>query len=282
MTESKSAPIENGNLRLSVFGELGNHTDPEKIPQIITDYVKKAIDSAPLINTKRHEEEKIEGIGDTTGVIFFKIPDDLHLIPLVDRELYKQLNEIDSNNGKLTVNPLLLALLDPSLPEILHLYYPEKNIVTETPLEHELKHYLELDKGNKGEFIAIRLGKIQRSRKTEIVLQHAHMFSFSPDTEIDTFLGPVHPEELDISQAKERAKNIISSPNSSESQLLKARQVLAYSPLMTNEKYNQKVANAWFDYRKDDGWLLARINANKARTAKFKSALSTVRKLLLG
>ena len=113
-----------------------------------------------------------------------------------------------------------------------------------------------------------------------LLLQHSHMLAFAPENEMDTFLGPIHPEEFDIEQAKQRAKKIISNTSNNESLLLKARQVLAYSPLMTNEDYNQKVANAWIDYRKDDGWLLARINANKARTAKFKSTLSTFNKFL--
>ena len=93
------------------------------------------------------------------GIMMFKIPDDLHLMPLVEREMFKQLKAIDEQNGRLHVDPELLAPLDPEMSQILKLYYPEEEILIETPFQHEMKHYFEGEENRKNDVIYFRFEK---------------------------------------------------------------------------------------------------------------------------
>lgn len=251
-----------------VFGESANKVEPEKIPALIEEYVKRAIDTAPKVDEHKPMEHDINyWVGSGDGVMLFKIPDDLHLLPLIERELFKQLSELREKEANLYVDPKLLAPLDPEMPDILKKYYPDEDNRVETPFDHELRHFFELDEERQGKVIAFGLGRRINGDIDELFFRGAFMhyqevpLSYGSNN-INSLVGPLYPSHGDLVDAHQELFVLRDTRHTTEANYqvtVKVRQLL--NTLTTSEEHSARIVSAWKDFRLNNGRKLAHIQS---------------------
>ncbi len=268
MSENSRLLEKYESLGPQVFGESAIKVEPEKIPALIEAYVKRAIDTAPKVDEHKPLEHDIyHWLGSGDGVMLFKIPDDLHLLPLIERELFKQLSELGGNEANLSVDPKLLATLDPEMPDILKKYYPEEDNRVETPFDHELRHFFELDEERQGKVIAFGLGRRIDGDIEELFFSGAFMhyqeapLSYSSNN-INSKVGPLYPSHGDLADASQELfvlRDTLHTTEANYQATVKVRQLL--NTLTTNEEHYARIVSAWKDFRLNNGIVLARIQS---------------------
>ncbi|MFH2019612.1 MAG: hypothetical protein ABII80_03305 [bacterium] len=127
---------------------LDGVVESENIGEHICATVKRAIETAPQLkvdpNNPRSSGEMRQALfeeSDGRGLIKFRAPSDLYLMPLIEKEIYKQMMDRLIIEGK-GVNARALMCVDPELGKFVEEKFPESNLYGETMLEHEARHVI--------------------------------------------------------------------------------------------------------------------------------------------
>lgn len=263
------------NLRPQVFGDIVKDLDPSNIPQVIEKYVRNVFKSALDSSSPKSKDRFEDSLDIGAGIMLFKIPDDLHLMPLVEKEMYRQLRAIDAENGRLHIDPELLAPLDPEMPQILEIYYPDEEIPIETPFQHEMRHFVESEENKKKDVIYFRfekqkvIGKRLFGSDYLLTMVDAGIHNLdSPKTymgAIHEYIGPQYPSESDITKAQNNLNQIMIRADSEDDRELGAETMKGLNTLKTSEWYYSKIVKAWVDYNWRQGEWLSALKASATR-----------------
>lgn len=135
--ESSLAPKKAKDLDQEIIDKLENvRIGFEKDPQLLKEKIEATV-ATFIWSLENKPDEKIHGL------VAFKLPEDSHLLPLFENELFTQLvkyhNEKDTEQT--SIHPHLLMNIDPMYPSILKDHKTTSR--GETVLEHELQHFFE-------------------------------------------------------------------------------------------------------------------------------------------
>lgn len=245
--------------RIPALLDSTSPVEPSKIPELIAQAVKRAIDTAAIVSDDdellgNHNRDNFLDT-QSGGLLIFKLPEDAHLMPLVEREMFRQFTAINEQGGSLSVPSLLLAPLDPEIAQIMEMYHPGE-YSPESTLEYELRHANALEPSHKPVQIGYKLGrKSIGDGKYELmfcgaIMEYETDENNAPD--VNSILGPKYLSSGDISDATNDMIQIYKSSTKETkdhngNQLDKLLDYL--DTISMSADIDDLVTSAWEDYR---------------------------------
>lgn len=221
---------------------------PDQIKARIKEKVRSAINKAPVIDLGKFASYEDEG---SENMISLKIPEDSHLIPLLEIEMFQQLlkmaNEADPK--KVKIHQADIMFFDPDLPKIFSKTATGLIVRGQNVLSHEMDHALAAnDEGIDQSFVNIVFYWIENEgKKTLFVYNTAPSEDFHnlpADKAERIVMAPSHPSYGDL-----RILNIFQ--NSSTFDKLRQKLSIFLGKTITAEFIAKRLFRTWRKYRKD-------------------------------
>ena len=221
---------------------------PDQIKAAIKEKVRSAINKAPTIDMEKFATHEDEG---SENMISLKIPEDSHLIPFLEAEMFQQLLKManEANPKKTKIHQADIMFFDPDLPKIFSKTATGLIIGGQNVLSHEMDHALAAnEEGIDQSFVSIVFYWLEsEGRKTLFISNTAPSEDFQnlpADKAKRILLAPKYPSSGDL-----KIFNIFR--NSSTFEKLRRKLSIFLGETITSEIVAKRLFRTWRSYRKD-------------------------------
>lgn len=221
---------------------------PSQIKAAIKEKVESVIKNTPTIDLEKFANPEDDG---SDNMISLKIPEDAHLIPFLEKEIFQKLLQManDCDPKKTKIHQADIMFFDPDLPKIFSKAATGLIIRGQNVLDHELDHALAAnEEGIDQSFINIVFYWLEiEGKKTLIVSNSAPLDGFHnlpADKAKRILMAPRHPSSGDL-------KFLNMFQNSSTFDKLKEKLSIFLGKTITNEIVAKRLFRTWRNYRKD-------------------------------
>ena len=227
--------------RLIIGEEVLN--DPRLIQSRLNTKISECISNAPTFSPD--DEVSIDPGESIKHSLVVKYPEDSHLFPIIEKQMFQQLNELNSElaSQNAEVSKYTLMGLDSRTSSLSAQVDNGQTVQGETYFEHEQKHaQVAYEEGHGSVYIVMPLAwyKDAEGRRT-LKFMHASAKirqDLRPESVIAVGLAPRYPSESDFWSVRKALKSITNEDNISESLQMDMHLLRAYP------RFNGKQVNA--------------------------------------
>lgn len=172
--------------------------NPQILPGLLKSMIKSGLD-------------QMQDDGDMVARFVFKAPQDTHVLPLFQNELFNQLVTLHNTESEAHafVHPMTLMMFDPQLANLNVAYSkPFHDIRGEDAIQHELRHFLllqELWKSDAKGLIEFNFSWHEKKDMMALVSGGAFLTDETPNNQdrMHALGGPLYPSKFDLDAINE-------------------------------------------------------------------------------